>query len=353
MSSQVGLDVGGVLYYTDRRTLTAIEGTYFARRFEAESRFAAEDERYAYDDPSRQCRVYAIDRDPALFVYMLSYLRTGRVCLPPYDYDPSLWRRLRAECEYYGMDAMGSALVVTRSFPFDPEYGVLQYGVLHWLGRGRDRGGGGCGVYTSPLRPDGARIHASRTSSSDVAPTGDDISAYPAHVAYQPELRESDANNIEAHAGEGSYCDFDATCAFGLQLPDDVRLRPTHVSFRITSCSGKTSWLLEASEGGDAWVELARRDSHSVATSADLWRCCHHLFPNAADGTTVAVEPDRAEALASTVDSLSRRHYSIQTDAFFRSFRFRGLDPPADPDAHALQCFHMNGLELFGDVCQT
>lgn len=100
----VELNVGGVIYTTSRRTLVHDQQSLLARWFTAggTDRSAAEDD---HETPLLRDALgrYFIDRDGALFRYILDYLRSGQLVLPESFRERS---RLRQEAEFYRLSDM-------------------------------------------------------------------------------------------------------------------------------------------------------------------------------------------------------------------------------------------------------
>ena len=88
---RVVLDVGGTLFTTSKNTLVA-NSTYFESIFR---------EGWPDDD-------YFLDRDPATFALLLTYMRNGVVELP--EHDESLARRVLLEAQFLGIDDFLSAI---------------------------------------------------------------------------------------------------------------------------------------------------------------------------------------------------------------------------------------------------
>jgi len=99
----VELNVGGVVYTTSRRTLVQEEDSILAKWFNG-----SDDKSLVRDGQGR----YFVDRDGALFRYILDYLRCGQLVLPETFRERG---RLRQEVDFYRLSGMmkllgGSAL---------------------------------------------------------------------------------------------------------------------------------------------------------------------------------------------------------------------------------------------------
>jgi len=95
----VDLNVGGVVYSTSRRTLVHDEDSLLAKWFGCSDGGGDEHRPPTRDAQGR----YFIDRDGALFRYVLDYLRTGQLVLPESFRERS---RLRQEAEFYRLAGM-------------------------------------------------------------------------------------------------------------------------------------------------------------------------------------------------------------------------------------------------------
>jgi len=95
----VELNVGGVAYTTSRRTLGREEDSLLAKWF-SPSTSSADD----HTPPQRDAHGrYFIDRDGALFRYILDYLRCGQLVLPESFRERG---RLRQEAEFFRLSGM-------------------------------------------------------------------------------------------------------------------------------------------------------------------------------------------------------------------------------------------------------
>jgi len=99
-SDVVELNVGGVTYVTSRPTLIQDQDSLLAKWFGSAG---AEEKALVRDKQGR----YFIDRDGALFRYILDYLRCGQLVLPESFRERS---RLRQEAEFYHLGDMAKCL---------------------------------------------------------------------------------------------------------------------------------------------------------------------------------------------------------------------------------------------------
>ena len=101
----VVLNVGGTKFTTSTATLSAASG-YFERLFA--SRWADDDDDDDDDndgDAADGPEEVFLDRDPEPFRLLLSYMRTGDLCLP-IDKDPAVSRRALLDAEYLDMEQL-------------------------------------------------------------------------------------------------------------------------------------------------------------------------------------------------------------------------------------------------------
>lgn len=92
------LNVGGQHYLTTLETLNQVSNSKLALWFKSNTV-----SNLATDQKGR----YVIDRDGSLFRHVLNYLRNKSLILPE---NFAEWEQLRLEAEYYGLEAMASAL---------------------------------------------------------------------------------------------------------------------------------------------------------------------------------------------------------------------------------------------------
>ena len=93
----VELNVGGVIYTTSRRTLALEQDSVLAKWFGTTD---TEEKKSLVRDAQGR---YFIDRDGALFRYILDYLRCGQLVLPETFRERS---RLRQEAEFFSLAGM-------------------------------------------------------------------------------------------------------------------------------------------------------------------------------------------------------------------------------------------------------
>lgn len=123
----VGLNLAGTTFYTLRTTLTYMTDSYFKLLLEGDKADGLlEVDKHGHE-------IFFIDRDPALFNYILQYLRKLKLNLPPFSSDPALWRDLRDEAMFYGLEGLSQQLQITHTCEPNEE----RSGVFYWLGTRR------------------------------------------------------------------------------------------------------------------------------------------------------------------------------------------------------------------------
>ena len=100
-SDVIDLNVGGVGYTTTRQTLTSHSQSHLSQLFSGDD--VNRKSQLARDSRGR----YVIDRDGALFRFVLDFLRSSRLALPENFLERE---RLRQEAEFYRLDDMVTAL---------------------------------------------------------------------------------------------------------------------------------------------------------------------------------------------------------------------------------------------------
>ena len=191
------LDVGGRHFATSEATLA--KSRYFAGMLGKASIF--------------------LDRDPELFEHILPFLRSGSLgALPPFSTAPSMWRALRVEAAFFGLDGLVAALHRTSacSFTATGDRG----GVLYWLGTSKRTH-----TYCNPHKSGAVHVESSRARlGGHVDPTtgnpvhsgviGPDVSeGGRSRRDALPVIRESDRQQFVEHNPSHSFhfddADFD------------------------------------------------------------------------------------------------------------------------------------------------
>ena len=334
----VGLDVAGKLFYCRKSTLLGDGTSYFAARFGPDSMMDPERDHIA--ENGRE--IYFIDRNPEVFKYVMEYLRIQK--LPPeigtFRDNPSLWRALREEAEFFCLGGLISLLKATHSCTPDVDGGK---GVLHWLGtnKGRDS-------YVNPY----VRGAIDVTGWFDSPLTLD-----PVKGAY--EIREFLVQHRSMHTTT-SRTEFNVIPFMSLysnqRTPVVIDMRsiaccPSHYSLRSANPQQGMdgSWSFEGSVDGETWVLL-----HAGTNDG------HKLNMEQRQQQQLEVEENFARSLMTNeaencltvlCDYMERHHrhtwqVNDSSDQYFRYFRIRGADP-FDGEGKEL-CFI--GLEIYGRV---
>lgn len=98
----ISLNIGGTKYMTTVRTLMREENTFFTDLLKSDCN---QHENVATKLPDG---AYFIDRDGELFVYILDYMRTGKLLLPDNFKDTA---RLKEEVMFYKLENMNELLL--------------------------------------------------------------------------------------------------------------------------------------------------------------------------------------------------------------------------------------------------
>ncbi|KAL7750906.1 protein homooligomerization [Sorochytrium milnesiophthora] len=108
-SDRIVLDVGGALFHTTKRTLCARADTYLSRmvQFKASNWQAATNGSLLYNNLNLP--VFFIDRDPAHFDRILTYLRTGKF-LADLSLDSYALNVVKMEAEFYELPELVNAV---------------------------------------------------------------------------------------------------------------------------------------------------------------------------------------------------------------------------------------------------
>lgn len=340
----IGLDVGGRVFYTNVSTLTNASA-YFAARFGGSLSPGS-----AYRDEQGR-EIYFLDRNGALFEFVLEYLRSGLRTWPTFQEDPMLWRRLRVEAEYFAIDGLVGML--EKTYSCTPK--SSDKGVLYWLGTER-----GTRDYRNP-------------SSTGVVGVTVWFDEYPEQNMYEPVVTKDERNAFVQYAPVVSVDRRDMNKpAFGLICPvlycdnafqrkpsvvtfRTVTVRPTNYSLRYDGCYGMTVWNFEGSTDGISWDTLheARFDKHLLAPSntaiEQLSKCLKEI--------------EGLDAKKNVATDWTERHLRHTWELkpvpakFYRHFRFIGVGGEAfdklceeHDELPESYCMHGVGFEVFGDV---
>ena len=354
----IGLDVSGKLYFCHQSTLTQ-SSSYFASRFSG--RINAD---IVYQDQYGR-NVYFVERCPSTFQHVYSYLISPQeFYLPRFEDDPTLWRKLRCEANYFATDGLLKSLQISYSVEPNPS----NQGLLHWLGTKR-----GNTEYKNPHEigtvyvggwvddnendDDLARAEycrqrfvSHRLGVKDVRPTSSTSSGQPDLLALASSVYESVFLQSTLQ-----FC-----CHARKRLPvvvdfKSAQIRPTHYSMRSIECFGmEGDWNLEGSQDGIAWETLhASRDDQSLNFNEKGTEFRDKLKENRLsfflEETRLNVD-QKVDVIASFAEKYFRHTWKLTptpTD-FYRYFRILGASPITIDSEKS--CLHGEGLEFFGDL---
>ena len=328
--SVIGLDVGGQLFYTHRSTLTA-GSAYFAARFGGT--FSAGE---SYED-ERGRKVYFVDAEAKLFDHILAYLRRGMASWPDLAEDPKFYKRLVAEAEFFGVEAMLRELQDSASIAPN----ASGRGILYWLGTRK-----GEEDYMNPYMRNKLRVEPLSVPNQTYATQM--ISNLSDFFEYRPSCNsrlQSNCHMLWCGCPDGAYRPFSFV---------DMVVKPTHYSLRFGNCHGMSDWNFEASVDGIGWDILheARKERCILQPSREEI----DNLPDDDDFDYVAIAEDR-----------HRHTWKVSSSSFYKYFRFVTLTKEQrqalyggdeggyrnfGPDGRILfsKCLHGVGLELYGNV---
>jgi len=348
------LDVGGRIFKCHRSTLLNSGSHYFANRFGG--RF---DAKAAYRD-TNGLDVYFVERSGELFEYVFQYIVTLQLFLPPFHHDNVLWRNLRAEALYYGLNDMFEKLRITYSV--EPNTG--HQGILYWLGTRR-----GTTDYRNPLSLGlcyvGGWVDDSKNANEYLFGLAGGQYSRKSFVQYRAEPKDFDFN---VHLNEltvpiGSSCRLLDCDHGGKRLPavldfKSIRVRPTHFSLRSSLCLGMDGdWNFEGSENGTDWCVLhaSRSEEHlrlrgERANGKAAMQYVQHVFVEELELHKINNQ-EAMDVLVSFLEREQRHTWPItppHPNVFYRYFRIIGAD-----EIGVGGCLHAEGLEIFGDVSES
>ena len=329
--SVIGLDVGGELYYTNKSTLTA-GSTYFAARFGGTFNAG----KSHVDECGR--KVYFIDADGELFKHILAFLRRG-VASWCRD-DRVLVKRLVAEAEYFGVEAMLKELNEFVCIPPNQS----GKGILYWLGTTM-----GKRLYKNPWEIKQIEIGPISHDEGMFGPIEENMSPF---FAYRPPCQK-DLKNPEI-GGMLWCCHYNGAPSRAFSFKK-VLVKPTHYSLRYGACCGMSDWNFEASVDGDSWTILhkARKERHLLRPSREE--------------INKLAEVDDAE-LVTIAENCHRKTWEVDTPVFYKFFRFgsvcrdelrriyggqRAGETFGEDGRFQItfsECLHGVGFELYGDA---
>lgn len=346
----IGLEVSGRRFYCHLTTLTNASGSMLAARFGSTG--LAPGDLMTRDELRRP--IYFIDRDPQLFEYILTFLRSNSLPwqLRPFSQAPQIWRGLRREAAFYGLHALSELLQCTKRC--EPLYTGDKKGVLYWLGCRK----GHSDSYQNPCAIGAIRV----TSSEEGVPVGNRRGPYGLtqrdkdnFVENNPTARvTSDGSGFEGPISHVLCCGMNTgkpDQGWGMVELCDAMLCPTHYSLWYSFCCGTKAWNFSASVDGTAWDYLHQpRDEKALmhpSKGEQAW-----LKDRAGEGS---LSIDDKQAVAQTLLGRHSKTWKLdpQPTKYYRFFRISGVGDKERkkhgiPGGH--ECVHGCGFELYGDV---
>lgn len=345
------LEVAAKISSTVTDTLTN-NSQYFAAKFSGNW-----SEGCSYkDDRGRQ--ICFIERDGEAFEYILSYLRTPvrlPAKLPAFHDNPTLWRALRVEADYYGLTNLSDLLRVTYSYS-PVSHG--DRGVLYWLGtnKGQEQ------EYRNPFKSGvvhvGGWVDMTKQELEAIGDYDSDIDCAATLdsrailVQYRPEVYGGDSVLGLELTTESNYCHILFCEHSGMRKPvvvdfKFVLLKPTHFSIRHhLICGGGMSaadWDFEGSVDGLTWDTLFMYREDDNESRGEYFS---HQLVNKFVSENAGEE--NKDIVTSWVERNHRETWSLNPlpTVYYRYFRIIG----AGAIEEDCRCMHGLGLELYGDV---
>lgn len=358
-SNIVGLEfMDGSVWYCPWQTLTTASGSYFAARFGGRLPPGAEH----VDEHGRN--VYFIFRDGQLFGnYILPYLATGQPGkLVPFAEDPILWRLLRQEADYYGLDNLSNMLHVTTTIVPNS---MVNQGVFYWLGKNK-----GKSEYRNPYSIGAVDVTGwvdmTREEYAAIDEEYDDgqyswktLASFPpsrqALVQYRPPVKGVSVgiDMLEAR-GDCLLLTRKHSNRLNPVVIDlkSIKLKLTSYSLRWDGHSHKMDWNVEGSDDGVEWVVLhqARGEDLSPPTQEEMDELERETaFDDMDDGLNrekIPSETEISEFLLSYAELKHRRLFHIEAESGNVFYQYIRLVACKGSRNH----LYGIGLELFGDV---
>ncbi|CAB9499128.1 Pfam:K_tetra [Seminavis robusta] len=348
------LDVGGRIFKCHRSTLLNSGSHYFSNRFGGTF-----DSKAAYYD-ANGLEVFFVERSGELFEYIFQYIVSLKLNLPAFHKNPTLWRNLRLEALYFGLQHLNDLLKVThRVIPNSSNHGVL-----YWLGTRR-----GATDYQNPYSIGAVHVGGWVDDSSCheeylFGLAGGNYSRK-SFVQYRAEPKDMDftlrnESDTLTSIPIGSSCRL-LDCDHGgkrlpavLDLTEGCYVKPTHFSLRSSLCLGMdVDWNLEGSLDGINWDVLhASRNEDYLRLRGELANgkaAMQHVQRVFFDELELH-QVNHKEAMDVLVSFLEReqRHTWTLTPPppiFYRFFRLIGAE-----EEGAGGCLHCEGIEIYGEV---
>lgn len=351
----IALNVGGHKFLCFRGTLTWPSDSYLAVRFRRDSKIPPG----GYIGKHEGVDTYFIDRDGDVFMYIMTFLRTGTLELLPFATHSDLWRTLRKEANFYLLDGLSNLLHVTSKREF--MYTGDNNGVFYWLGTSHARGPSDDQAYYNPVRSKLVRLLVSESQTLPLIETQcfvTDRVKYARRVE-DPECTTDDGSLMIYAMGYEDFLPCDAhmqpsVCWIGVQLRF-CEVQITHYTLHVADCHGASDWNLEASHDGKKWVIL-----HEVRFDTHLY-----VDPRSRTYRRMCVQLERKHDQQHVRERMSHTYKVPQNNdrvkQFYSYFRIASL--PADeiqtPERQDTlneewhTCIHVCGFEIYGDVHES
>ena len=354
------LDVGGQIFKCHRSTLLNSGSHYFSNRFGGSF-----DAKAAYRDPNG-LDVYFVERSGELFEYVFRYIVSLQLNLPDFHKNPVLWRNLRAEALYFGLESLYELLRITYVVTPNANNSSHQ-GILYWLGTRR-----GTTDYTNPFSMGacyvGGWVDDSANQDEYLFGLAGGQYSRKSFVQYRAEPKNMDFSEhlaLLTTVPIGSSCRLLDCDHGGKRLPavldlKAIQVRPTHFSLRASLCLGMDGdWNLEASEDGVTWdvLHASRNEETKLrlrgerANGKAAMRYVQRVFLEELELHQIN-NKEAMDVLVSFLEREQRSTWAISSphNNFYRYFRIIGADEIGVGGVRTVDIILHSKMELCSDT---
>ena len=371
----IGLDVRGQVFYCNKsKLLNANNGSsYFTARFREDSMLDAGLDRV--DDKGRD--IYALDRDPNIFKYIIEYIDTDKkpIGIGVYEKNKKLWGLVKDEAIYFGLDSLVQLLMIT--FSCSPEDNGECKGIMYWLGTLKgttkycnpySRGDVDISGWFEDAEKDFTEEEVSIMVQHRPNPEGNALASRLEQDMYDDEVNISDDEIDQIFDVPGVMMGCDAShpdeCSDDkyvyIQLLNGASVSPTHYSIRNGACYGMSGdWNLEASTDGRTWdiIHEARGRQPTLYRKSFYWKYKtleNQSLWNRARSCQGSLSAKK-EVVCEHMERNQRQTWKVNstTGNFYTHFRFVSIEVCLTRGSQGdvrQSCLHGVGFEIFGDV---
>jgi len=358
----IGLDVRGKIFYCNKSKLLKVNNgnSYFSARFREDSMVDVGVVRA--DSEGRN--IYKLDRDPRIFQYIMEYIRTDKKSkrIGVYEKNKKLWRLVRVEALYFGLDSLVQMMKITFSCSpqVDKGLGASGKGIMYWLGTNK-----GTSDYTNPYSSGAVAISGWFEGDKDSRITEEDKMLM---VQYRPspegEKSKCYCDNFVCGSGTLEFIFQSSGAMMGCghlrwkrESPlifhlNGVAVSPTHYSIRNGGCFGMAGdWNLEASVDGKAWDVLHESRGRSPLYEGIFRNNEHSMLWDTVKSCNRNV---RRVVICEYMEQNHRHTWKVVNTAgkIYTQFRFLSIEVPYNYHDVIVRkiCLHGIGFEVYGDV---